>query len=359
MDVRKLGLTLVAFSAVVYGACVDDSTNNGGPDASAPLDASVDVTTGGDTGTTSDAADAAGDVAADVATADAGDGGAGNDAADAADATDAATDAKDAADTGPGFDDAGCPLPTGVVVDPADAGLPATGLALWLRADMGLATLDGGAVCRWDDISGKTHPFAPGSATPPALDPTGIKGKPGVSFIGPNHHLYRPDVIGLAATSGRTIAAFGRTVDTTRRFQYFVQGTTGSAGTYFGLDANTFSTAGSREGVYVTNNAYDSNVATSANPRSHVFSISSFTPGGALPGVLAYAVDGVDTTLTRNAGGLGNGTVEDFSTANVTAIGAGVAGFTGAELGELLVYDHALTLAERLAVSQYFAARYP
>jgi hypothetical protein len=166
-------------------------------------------------------------------------------------------------------------------------------------------------------------------------------------------------VLGLPARSGRTVAVIGLTTDLTHRFQYFVQGLPGSAGTYFGLDMNTFQTAGSRESVYITNNAFDTDLATAAEVRTHVYSISSFTPGGALPGVLQYWVSGVQRSLTRIQAGLGNGTVEDFSGANVTVLGGGEPAYTGALLGDVLVYDHALTDPERLAVEAYLQSRYP
>ena len=261
-------------------------------------------------------------------------------------------------DAGPSRDDAGCPLPTGLVLDPTAAGLPDAGLRLWLRPDLGLATLDGGAVCRWEDLSGHLNHFTPAFATAPRLASSGLRGHPAVSFTN-GLGLIRPGVLGLAATSGRAVALIGLATDLTHRFEYFVQGQAGSPGTYFGTDMNTFQTSGAREGVEVTNNAFDSDLATAAEVRTQVLSISSFAPGGSLPGVLQYWVSGVQRTLTRIPAGLGNGTVEDFSGANYTAVGGGEGAFTGALLGDLLVYDHALTDPERLAVEAYFQRRYP
>jgi hypothetical protein len=301
------------------------------------------------------------DAGHDAGTVDAGapDAGAPDAGAPDAGAPDAGAPDSGAPDAGPARDDAGCPLPTGLVLDPAAAGLPDAGLALWLRGDLGVATLPDGSVCRWEDLSGQGHDFFPGTATRPRHLDTGLRGWPAVSFSGPNQFLSRSGALGLPATAGRTVALIGLTSDTTRRFQYFIQGVGGTPGTYFGPDMNTFSTAGSKEGVYVTNNAYDADLATAAQIRTHVFSISSFAPGGVINGLIRYWVSGVQRTLTRTPGGLGNGTVESFSSANFTAIGAGYGAFTGALLGDLLVYDHALTDPERLAVEAYFQARYP
>ena len=339
---RRVLLALPVLAAIVHFAgCGDDESSPApsSPDASTPsIDASSDRGV--------PASDAAGDAAGDAAN----DGGV---------AGDADADADAGIDSGPQFDDAGCPIGTGAVGNAADAGLPTTGIALWLRADVGVATVDGGAVCRWDDVSGNGRSFRPATATPPVAEAAGLNNKPAVSFSGPDRHLSRADLLGIGATSGRTVAVIGATADTTRRFQYFTQGQAGTAGTYFGLDQNSFNTVGSREGAYVTNNAYDSDLATSTATRKHVLSISSFTAGGALPNVLTYAIDGTTRTLTRNAGGLGNGTVESFATADYTSIGTASSGFTGAKIGELIVYDRELTAAERLLVEQYFGARFP
>lgn len=348
---RLFPIALVSGVAFVGLNCADDSdgpapgssTDAGALDV-ARTDAPVLVDAGTDV---FDAADAAVQDASTVdATADA--------PADASDASDANV----AVDADLGFDDAGCPILGATSVDAADAGLPPSGLVLWLRADKALATVDGGAICRWGDLSGNDHAFAPATASPPVLSATGLNGKPAVSFPASGRHLVRSDVLGIGATSARTVAVYGATQDTTHRFQYWHQGKGGTPGTYFGLDQNTYNTAGSREGAYVTNNGYDSTLATSTNPRTHVLSISSFTSGTTLPAALVYAVDGTVLTLTRTSGGLGNGTVEDFSTADFTTIGTASAGFTGALLGEVLVYDRALTTPERTAVEQYFTSRF-
>lgn len=333
---RRLLLTLPVLTAIVHFAgCGDDETSPAPtiPDASTP---SVDAST--------DRREPRGDAGEDAA----------NDGGGAGDAN-----ADAAVDSGPQFDDAGCPIGATPVSSAADAGLPTTGIALWLRADIGVATVDGGAVCRWDDVSGNGRSFRPATATPPVAEAAGLNNKPAVSFSGADRHLSRADVLGIGPASGRTVAVIGATADTTRRFQYFTQGQGGTAGTYFGLDQNNFNTAGSREGVYVTNNAYDSDLATSTATRKHILSISNFTAGGALPNVLTYAIDGTTRTLTRNPGGLGNGTVESFATADFTSIGWASAGFTGAKIGELIVYDRELTGPERVLVEQYFSARFP
>lgn len=344
MQLQRATLLLIGILAAGYAACVNDDTSATSPDAGAgqKFDASVDGTVGNDAAPGPDAAGTDAGVA---------------DASDGAVQTDARVDAADAADAAPQLDDAGCPVPTGVVANAADAGLPEAGIALWLRADLGLATKDGGVVCRWDDVSGNSRAFLPGTATPPVVETAALNGKPSITFTGNTSYLYRNDVLGLPATSGRTFAAYGRSTDTTHRNQYIYQAAPGTPGTYVGVDTNTFLTAGNREGVYAANNAFDSNVATSTTPHSYIFSVASLVVGSPLPAGLVYAIDGTATTLTKTAG---TGLVEDFSAANVTWIGTATdPAFTTKTLAEVLVYDHALSPTERTAVAAYFQSRYP
>ena len=274
---------------------------------------------------------------------------------------DGGVDASDASaiDAAPTLDDAGCPVPTGVTLRPDDAGIPSSGLALWLRADVGLNTYgaagDGGVVCRWDDVSGNGQSFTPASATPPTQVFGALGAAPAVSFNGSGQNLSRAGVLGIGATSARTVAVYSKTSDTTHRWEAFFQGVDGSPGTYFGLDANTYMTAGSLEGVYVTGNSFDSDLPTTTSARSHILSIGSFAIGTAVPGALTYEVDGTVRTLTLRSG---PGTVEDFSSANFTSVGYGAAGFTSGMIGEVIVYDRELTSTERAAIQQYFTGRY-
>jgi hypothetical protein len=161
-------------------------------------------------------------------------------------------------------------------------------------------------------------------------------------------------VLGIEAQSARTFIAVVQLVNTTDRFAAVQQGASGTPGTYVNLDANTFQTAGSREGVYVLNNSYDSGLATSTAPRVHLLSIGSMTPATPILGAIDYRVNGVAQTLTRNYGGLGDGNFESFSNANYTLVGGGVSAF----IAEALIYDRALSTDERLGVEAALSARY-
>jgi hypothetical protein len=260
----------------------------------------------------------------------------------------------DAVEAPPAFDaGSDCIAPSGeAALDPTAAGLPASGLVLWLRGDRGVYKTAANAVCAWADQSGHGTIFTP-SGTRPSWTATGVGGQAAVhtSVTG---GLATSGVLGLAATSPRTIVAVVQLVSTTSRYQAVLQGQSGTPGTYLGPDANPFNTVGSRYGVYMMNNAYDSTLATSLSPGVHVYTISTMTPGMPVLSGIDYRVNGATLTLTRTPGGLGNGNFEDFTSANFTSIGTDGEGI----VAEVLVYGRALTTTERGAVETALEARY-
>ncbi len=266
----------------------------------------------------------------------------------------------------------GCSPPTGESgLDPTAAGLPANGLVLWLRGDYGVyttasdagATGDAGAmasVCAWGDVSGNGWVLAsPSSTPPPVLDSAGVGGQPAV-WMQPGTTLQIGSVLGIAPTSPRTLVAVEVLVNGDGRFNPIEQGLEGSPGTYITIDANTWETLGNLEGVYMTSNSIDSSTATSpGTARVHVFTVSSMTVGAQLSSSIDYRINGATQTLTVRQGG---GTIGDFSTADFTSVAAPLSSSTGVpgsgEVAEVLVYDRALTLAERQAVETALEARY-
>lgn len=251
--------------------------------------------------------------------------------------------------------DAGClPPPSTKRLSPAAAGLPSDGLALWLRADRGIYATEQHRVCAWVDQSSNDQVFYANGQNRALWTEAGLGTQPAIDFDAAGRYLSTSGVLGIPATAGRTFIAVVQLVNTTGRFTALMQGQGSTPGTYVNLDANTFQTAGSREGVYVTNNSYDTTLATSTSPRVHVFTVSSMVPTTPVLSTIDYRVNGVAQTLSRNAGGLGNGNVEDFSAANFTLVGSGTRAF----VAEAIVYGRALTPTERANVETALAARY-
>jgi hypothetical protein len=249
---------------------------------------------------------------------------------------------------------ADCIAPAGEApLDAAAAGFPASGLVLWLRGDRGVYKTAVNAVCGWADQSGQGSILTP-YAGRPSWSATGLAGLPAVRSTPAGEGLSVGGVLGIAATSARTIIAVTQLVSATNRFEVVEQGQSGTPGTYLAVDTNTFNTAGSREGVYMTNNAYDTALATTTAPRIHVYTISTMTVGTPVLSGIDYRVDGVTQTLTRTSGGLGNGNFEGFSGANFTSVATNSEGI----VAEVLIYDRALGDTERAAVEAALKTRY-
>jgi hypothetical protein len=299
---------------------------------------------GGEAGT---GAGAAGEAAGGGSSA-AGEGGAGESSAGASGAP---------GDTTPDIDAGiGCVAPADEALpSAASEGLPASGLALWLRADRGVYLTSADRVCAWADQSGHDALFVPaGDSTRPLWVAGSVGAGPAVHFDAVGRYLAVVGVLGIAPTSARTLITVVKLVSTTARCSALQQGQGGSPGTYIMTDANTFLTAGSREGVYVMNNAYDAALATSTAARIHLFTLGTMTPGNAITAAVDYRVNGAAQTLTRTSGGLGNGNFEDFSGANYTLVG----GCPDAFVAEALLYDRALSTTERGAVEAALETRY-
>lgn len=252
----------------------------------------------------------------------------------------------------------GCVLVPYQAQSAAQAGLPVLGLALWLRADQGVYTTSTKAVCGWVDHSGANRIFAPGTtAGRPQHASDGIKGQAGIRFTGSGKALSVAGVLGIAAQSARTFIVVQKLLALAARSQPVWQGQGGTPGTYVGIDTNTFQTTGQREGVYVTNNAYDSSAATTVEPRLHMFSVGAMTVASPVLPALTYRIDGKALTLARTPGGLGNTNFENFAGANFTAVGSSQSA-SDFVIAEVLIYDHALSAEEQSTVQSALAARY-
>jgi hypothetical protein len=260
------------------------------------------------------------------------------------------------------------------ILAPAIEGVPASGLLLWLRADQGVyaAPTEAGTpsadaassaqVCAWADVSGNGWVLQNQTGAPPTWSSSALGGQPAIEFASTMAALQTAGVLGIGATSPRTFIAVEALVNAGGRFDPIGQGQTGSVGTYIMIDANPYGTAGNLEGVYMTSNAFDTNTATMASAaRIHVYTVSAMTVGTPIVGSVDYRINGVTQTLTLLSGG-SDGTFEDFSGANFTAVGASYTSTTGvgpdAFVAEVLVYDRALSVDERVSVEDALESRY-
>lgn len=234
----------------------------------------------------------------------------------------------------------------------SSAGIPSEGQVLWLRADVGVGTEADQKVCVWEDQSGNTHHLEqPTSASRPVADAT-LGAQDAIDF-GTALSLFRDDVLGIESTSGRTFIVVAQAESLTERAHFVSQGRPGDVGLFMGIDINSFNTSGQKFGAYLTNNSYDADLATDLAPHVHEVVADSLTVGASVLDNFHYFVDGQAVPLTRNPGGLGNTTIEDFTRANQTFVGKG-----DVQVAELIIYDHALTAQERASIVSYLSTRY-
>ncbi|HXI56844.1 MAG TPA: hypothetical protein VNO55_12345 [Polyangia bacterium] len=339
----KVGKLVGALLIVVLGACSSGATGMRGQADGGKVDGSTEVAPDAPAEAAVDSAPSTLDAAAEVGT-------------DAA--TDVAAEAPVEYDAGAGCTGPGVEAP----LAPAESGLPATGLVLWVRGDRGIYKTAQNGVCAWLDQSGMGNDLHP-ATTRPTWEATAVGGKPAVHNAAVGQEMSISGVLGVAPTSGRTFIAVSMLVAADGRYDPIIQGQSGSAGTYIAIDSNTWMTVGNRDGAYLTNNSFDTALATSTSPRVHVLTIPTMTPGASVTTALDYRVDGAAQALTLQQGNSG-GVIQSFADANFTSIGV-VVGTTSAGvvpgngyIAEAIIYDRPLTANETSAVEAALKARY-
>lgn len=224
-----------------------------------------------------------------------------------------------------------------------------------------LPAADGG-VARWVDKSANAHAFTQGTLNNRPLRKTNSQnGRDGILFDGSNDSLYKAANV---FDAGVTYAVVAKLTSSTARSPVADIGNYASRSLI--IEANTFSTVGSRWGLYsasgVTSNAtFDSNQSTSTSAAIVVFA-ADMTSGNDITTNSDYRVNGVSATLTRRNGSAN--TSGDYTANSGTMIGSynnrGSPAFVyaGMTLYEMLVFDRRLSEAECRALERYFAARW-
>lgn len=235
------------------------------------------------------------------------------------------------------------------------------GLRVALQAGAGVTTDAAGRVEAWADQSGNGYEFTPGGqASRPTVAEDAVAGQPALVFDGEDDHLGRADTLGVPNDSPRTFVVVSRLAEPTVRSPVLMQGELGSENQFYGLEANTFETAGERFGVYFIGSAHDSTRETDTMFHVHTLRTEAFADQGAVQNTTTYYIDGAAVALEQLSSGRGPDT---SFTGEATAIGAfpveGTPTVTHAgEIAAVLVYDRALTDAERSTVEGAMAGRY-
>lgn len=229
----------------------------------------------------------------------------------------------------------------------ARRGIPRAGLKLWLDATR-LALADAAAVATWADASGQGNDASQGTGAAQPTFRTGItNGRPGVLADGVD------DFMTLTAGARTALLAGDKTVFVVVKYVAFstdariITIANGAASARFCLRVlNASPIWGS---IYTTGIAA-ANLNTAVVPSAGAQTLLEFWQGGAS---IAFSINNGTASTAADAG-----TEAAGAGSALFASSSGAAAFANAYLHEVLVYDRALTTAERAKVRSYLAAKW-
>lgn len=237
----------------------------------------------------------------------------------------------------------------------APAGLPANGRILMLRAgELGYTLADGEAVRQWTDaLSGPSGAALGAAGKSPSYVANAIAGQAAVRFDGQNDYLDLPAPF-ADFTDGLTLFVVARpsAVQTGAKLLLLGNGA-GNANIALGRDGGGaglqyFTTdAGGNYGWFVTSDALTNNAAA-------LYTVEQ--PGGA-------ASAPVPATVKRNGTQVGTGTVfvppvTNRSANHIARSYWGSDGYYAGDIAEIILYNRALSDAERGQVHHYLGQKY-
>jgi len=248
---------------------------------------------------------------------------------------------------------AGCTdaLPGGSDATPTASGVD--GLRLWLHPESGTET-NGDTVRTWQDASPNGYDFTQeDGALQPTLVEDAVAGNSALRFDGEDDRFVRRDALGITPDSARTFVVVCRLSDPAARSPYLMQGVfdaTGGESNAYGLEANTFNTAGERFGTYLVSVAHDSERSTNTNYNVHVVRTADFPELGAIEESTSYYVNGEEVPIEHTGGGVRNSPFAGESTAIGAFPQSSPSTLMHGEIAEIRVYDRALDEGDRSTV---------
>jgi hypothetical protein len=236
-----------------------------------------------------------------------------------------------------------------------------TGLQLWLHPDSGYNMADG-SVAEWTDASGNENDMSQSTAErQPTIASGAANGHDAVQFDGEDDYLLREDTLGIANDSARTFAVVSRLSDTQARSPYLMQGrldSEGSNSNYYGLEANTYNTAGERFGLFLVASAKDTPRRTNTRYNLHILRTGDFTDINTMEQSTTYHINSGEVSFSGTPGGARNQSFDGDSTAvggfPFTSSGSRMHG----EIAEVRVYDREITDSERRQIESRLIDKY-
>lgn len=219
---------------------------------------------------------------------------------------------------------------------------------------------NGAALATVTDFSGNSRNLTQGTpANQGVFSTTGFPGsKPELQFDGVNDFAERTDVGGYTLNGPFTWWVVARMRgSTSARTPFMGIGQSGSPGNLVTIEANTFSTAGSKMGWYATGNTYDSAASTSSDAFVLVVNVSSATASASIASNTVYRFNRSVSALTLN---IGVGTWSAMTGMNRLALGsfAGVGVYGNCGIGEAGMVDRSLTADEVTALEAYIQTKW-
>jgi hypothetical protein len=195
----------------------------------------------------------------------------------------------------------------------------------------------------------------------PTVASGAANGHDAVEFDGDNDFLLRRDTLGIPNDSARTFVVVSRLSDTLARSPHLMQGRLDSEGTasnYYGLEANTYNTAGERFGLFLVASAKDTPRRTNSRYNLHILRTANFPNINDMEQSTAYHINGTEVSFSGTPGGARNQTFDGDSTAvggfPVTSSGSRMHG----EIVEVRVYDRSISDSERDQIENNLLDKY-
>lgn len=238
----------------------------------------------------------------------------------------------DGSDSQPDVPEAGPPKPTDYA-----------GLLLWLRSDLQVV-VTGSNVDGWTDQSGNGNDYAaPSPATAPTFTTNALNGKSGVSFA---PAPAKPRLLvgsGLTLTTGITVFVVARIAAPPGVASYLELFQNAVAGSNFriGMTGNPIN-----QGVYLGTGPTVVRAQTPFDTSVHIYEIVWNGADPASPASFSCSVDGKAVApIAASALGL-----PKLSAIGASSTASAAEAFNG-DVGELVVYDHALSAIDRDSLS--------
>jgi hypothetical protein len=217
------------------------------------------------------------------------------------------------------------------------------GLQLWLDASQVVGVDSGAAVSSWPDNSSAGHDATQSSSTnQPTYQPTALNGQPALRFDGVDDYLAVNGAM-VSGNQGRTVIWVGRPT------------VVGNRGV---IDLGNGATTG---GAFMVTPEYG--VRVSGGNRLWSTAASTTTPSIGVMSFSGTSTSDVSMWLNGTALSVASTAVATVQTSGAGTVGAwtlspaGSNNFAG-DLAEILVYDRALSTAERLELEQHLTAKY-